>query len=118
VSPTARSLAYLREKGYRAQVVERWIPQARKRVDLFGFGDIVCLDGCPGVLAVQVTTASNLSNRLKKLRTECKQAAWDWLEHENALHLHGWSKKGARGKRKTWQLTVRTITLADLDREE
>jgi hypothetical protein len=132
VSPTARSLAYLRAQGALAQVVERWVPQARRRVDLFGFIDIAAITMpdvedpdslvfrrlVDGVLGIQTTTTGNLAHRLKKLRDECAPAMRRWLKASNRLEIHGWSKKGARGKRKTWQLTVRTITLADLDSKE
>lgn len=39
-TPTARTLRYLRAQGYAADVTERWIPQARKRRDLWGFCDV------------------------------------------------------------------------------
>src|SRR3546814_2519291 len=61
-SPTARTLAKLRADGWLAWVVEKWIPQTRKRSDLFGFIDILALrDG--EVLAVQATSRSNVRDR-------------------------------------------------------
>ena len=35
-SPTQRTLKYLRDKGYTAQVVEHWNAFAKRRIDLFG----------------------------------------------------------------------------------
>lgn len=42
MSPAQRSLAALKQLGYRAKVVEKWNPFAKIRQDLFG-GDILAL---------------------------------------------------------------------------
>ncbi len=42
-SPTSRSLAECRKRGWTAQVVEHWNPHAHIRQDLFGVIDIVAL---------------------------------------------------------------------------
>lgn len=68
MSPTALTLRQLRTMGYPAvEVVERWIPGANIRKDLFGFIDILAIDGDGGVLAVQATSRSNLSARARKI---------------------------------------------------
>ncbi len=101
-SPTVRSLALLREQGYTAEVVERWIPGANIRKDLFGFIDILALRGYE-ILGVQTTSASNMSARAKKI-----------AEHENTpivrkaeirLEVHGWKKVGNR-----WQVKVLDVS--------
>lgn len=67
-SPTARTLKLLRDEGYIVDVVERWIPQARKRRDLWGFADLAGIHPAhPGVLLVQATSASNHAARRQKL---------------------------------------------------
>lgn len=111
-SPTARSLEYLRGMGYKAGVVERFIQAIHQRVDLFGCIDIVAIrEHVQGVLGVQSTTVDNESKRVAKavkipaLRT--------WLEAGNRFEVHGWAKKGARGKRKTWSLNIIPIFLQD-----
>ena len=115
VSPTARSLAYLRKSGALAGVVGKWNPHAKRRLDLFGYIDIVAIwGGHPGwTLGVQTTTAENISHRLTKLREECEPSIRRWMEAGNRLVIHGWGKRGPRGKRKTWTLTEREITLYD-----
>lgn len=40
MTPTARTLAFLRKRGLRSDVVERWIPHINQRKDLFGIIDI------------------------------------------------------------------------------
>jgi len=98
-SPTSRSLKVLREEGWLVDVVEKWVPGARIRKDLYGFIDILCIRGNE-MLAVQVTSGSNVSARVKKI-----------AEHENvaavrkagmAIHVHGW-RKNSKGR---WVLRV------------
>jgi len=102
-SPTTRSLKYLRDQGYLAWVVEKWIPRANIRSDLFGFIDILCLKGGE-ILGVQTTTSSNMSARLKKI-----------ADHENvgavreagiAIHVHGW-RKNSKGR---WVIRVEDLS--------
>ncbi len=116
--PAARSLAELRKQGYYAQVVERWIPMTRRRLDLYGFIDIVAIDSAgalPGVLAVQATSTSNMSARLQKICTECADEARAWLQTGNRIEIHGWAKRGAKGKRKLWTLRRHTVELPELE---
>jgi len=108
MSPTARSLKYLRDNGYTAQVVERWNPYAKIRQDLFGIIDIVAVkDKVPGVLGVQATSASNIFARIKK-SLECPHLQ-AWLGSGNRLEVWGWAKRGPRGQRKVWTLLKREI---------
>lgn len=101
-SPTQRSLAHLRERGYTVAVTERWNPFAKLRQDLFGFIDLLCFKA-DEVLAVQTTSNANVAARVEKIKGI--QAAALWLESPHRrIVVHGWSKKGARGKRKCWQL--------------
>lgn len=89
MTPTQRSLKHLRAEGYLAEVVEKWIPQARIRKDLYGFIDVLAIKEGE-VLGVQVTSGSNVSARLKKI-----------ADHENVdavrkagirIEVHGWRK--------------------------
>lgn len=93
-SPTQRSLAYLREQGYTAAVVERWNPHARIRQDLFGFVDLVAIrDG--ETLAVQACSGSDVSKRVAKIAAseaapKVRSAGW-------RIEVHGW-RKNASGR--------------------
>ena len=111
-SPTQRTLEELRRLGHVAGVVERWIPQTRRRLDLFGFIDIVAL-GPWGTIGIQCTTSANQAARRTKIITECSAAARRWLEAGNRIQIWAWSKKGPRGKRKTWQVTITEITIEE-----
>ena len=86
----------MRDKGYYAEVVEKYNSFTKKRNDFAGFLDILCL-GEQEVVGVQTTSYSNMSARVKKIR-----------EHENLsfvlnsgirILVHGWVKVGNR-----WQV--------------
>lgn len=100
-SPTEHSLAEMRKRGYLAEVTERWIPRANIRRDLFGFIDVLCIVADPHselfakdrVIAVQATSWSNVSARVRKI-----------AEHPNVeavrragirLLVQGWKKNRA-----------------------
>lgn len=105
-SPTQLSLKEMRGRGYYAEVVERYNSFTRRRNDLFGFVDILCI-AKGEVIGVQTTTDGHISDRIKKI-----------LAHENfmAVHdagikvvAHGWKKVGNR-----WQVReVEVMPLTD-----
>lgn len=104
-SPTARSLDRCRKEGWLAAVVEKWIPQTRRRLDLFGFGDLVALDGQPGCLMIQATSTGNAADRVAKIVGPCEENARAWLEAGNRIEVWGWAKRSRPGwKRKVWTL--------------
>jgi len=113
-SPTARTLAHLRKQGFLAAVVERRLPYGFTTIDLFGFIDVVALDGQPGLLGVQTTTQNNAAARVSKIREECGDAARRWLAAGNRIEIHGWAKRGGRGKRKLWSVSVLRLELSAL----
>ena len=57
----------MRERGYECEVVERWNQWARKRKDLFGFIDVLCLGDLGVIVGVQATSGSNVSARVNKI---------------------------------------------------
>jgi hypothetical protein len=109
--PTARTLAALRKEGWTCAVVEKWIPQMKRRVDLFGCIDIVAIrEG--ETLGVQCTTRDNQSSRITKIHEEPRMRLW--VAAGNRLAVYGWAKRGPKGKRKLWQATVTELTISDL----
>ena len=93
MSPTQRSLKYLRELGYKAAVTEHWNPFARIRQDLFGIVDIVALRKGE-TLAVQCTSSSGVSARVNKI---AEHESTPWIRDAGwRLEVHGWTK-GRRG---------------------
>jgi hypothetical protein len=112
-SATQRSLQLLRKEGWQCQVVERWQAFARKRIDLFGCIDILAVK--PGlILGVQATTSSVSAHATKALNCGGLRG---WLEAGPNVYFEiwGWTKKGKRGQRKTYQLRRCPIQL-NLDR--
>lgn len=109
-SPTQRSLKFLRDQGWTAEVVERWIPGANIRKDLFGFCDIFCFSPeRRQFLMVQTTTWSHLSEHVRKILS--LPVVVGWLSAGGFVQAHGWKKVGPRGKRKKWEVEVQEITL-------
>lgn len=94
MSPTARSLKHLRDAGHVADVVEKWIPGANIRKDLFGFIDILAIKDNQ-VVAVQATSDSNVSSRVNKITDHehlalVRRVGW-------SVYVHGW-KKNTKGR--------------------
>ena len=98
-SPTQRSLALLRRRGYTVAIGEKWNPHARVRQDLFGFGDLLaCGDG--RIFLVQCTSGDNHSKRRRKIQSA--KEARRWLQSGGKILILSWAKQGPRGKRKLW----------------
>lgn len=116
-SPTQRTLAKCKSLGWRAQVVEKWLAHVGRRVDLFGFGDVIALDGKVGSLLIQATTTSNGAARVAKITEDCCEAARDWLHAGNRLEVWGWAKRGKVGKRKLWTLRRWRIACSRYDED-
>lgn len=92
-SPTQRSLKLLRDEGWIADVTEKWIAQARKRKDLFGCIDILCLrDG--DILGIQATSSSNVSARVKKLTD--LEVMPEIRKANIAVQVWGWKRNAAK----------------------
>ncbi len=90
MSPTQRTLAKLRKEGWLCAVVEKRNPVTKITNDLFGFIDILAIRG-DETLAVQTTSGSNVSARVKKIAESehvgrVREAGW-------GIHVHGWAKR-------------------------
>ena len=105
MSPTQRTIAYLKKMGYSVAIVEKWNMFAKIRQDLFGFIDIVAIkEGENGVFGIQATSDANASTRVHKC--EANPLLKVWLDAGNKFQVWGWGKKGAKGKRKLWELRI------------
>lgn len=116
LSPTQLSLRYLRSAGYVVDKAEYWFQapgmQHGRRRDLFGFVDVVGA-GHGELLLVQVTTRTHVTDRVRKIRTECAAAASELLRVPGLLlQVHGWPA----GELK--RPYVYTLQLQDLDQDE
>lgn len=77
-----RARKMLEELGWEVADVEKWIPQAKRRVDMFGLFDLLCVKG-GSTLAVQVTSGEggNVGSHVTKMLAEprlgrCLEAGW------------------------------------------
>lgn len=104
MSPTELTLRELRKRGYTAAVVEKWNPAIRVRHDLFGIVDVLALlDG--ETLAVQATSASHVSDRIKKITDS---------EHIAAIRKAGWRVVvwGWRKNKKSRRYVLREVDVS------
>jgi hypothetical protein len=104
MSPTQRTLAWFKERGIRAAVVERWNPHAKIRQDLFGWCDVLAVTGC--TIGVQVTSAANASARIAKLCDEKADAVRACLNAGWRVFVHGWKRYAKRVNGKHWRCKV------------
>lgn len=110
MTPLARSVEILRAEGWHVETVEQTLRVGRKtwKRDLLGAFDLACFPMVDAkrdlVLLVQVTSASNLSARRKKIAAEPRVA---WARMAGCvLELHGWRKNTA-GR---WVLTREDVS--------
>lgn len=102
-----------------AEVVERFNRFAGPkgiRQDLFQFIDIVAVRG-NDTIGIQTTTQGEVGRRIAKI---CAlQSADSWLHGSNRrILVHGWAKRGPRGKRKVWTCSETEITQDQIQPEE
>jgi len=116
ISNTQRTLRYIREQGWYADIVERFNPYAGKfgkRMDLFNIIDIIAL-GENSIIGIQ-STGEGFAEHNKKILNE--PMAIEWLKSGGRLILIGWRKvklhKG--GKAMRWIPRIKEYTLKDFN---
>ncbi len=76
LSPTQYALKKFRDLGYTMAITERWNPYAKIRQDLFGFIDLLAIKPGEPVIAIQATSTSNVSARIKKIKNIPEHLVW------------------------------------------
>ena len=117
-SPTEKTLAHLREKGYYLWCVERYIKQAGrfgKKIDLFHIIDYIAIKKGE-VVGVQ-STGTDFLGHDKKLMGEQRDNTVAWLESGAKLVLYGWRKVKEKrgGKRMIYKPRIKWYSLEDFD---
>lgn len=108
MSPTARSLARLRKRGYHAAVVEHWNSHIKVRQDLWGIADVIAVHPMwREFVLVQATSVSNISSRVNKVKASRNLAPW--ILAGGRFVVHGWRKL----KSGLWDVREVEITLED-----
>jgi hypothetical protein len=124
-SPTQRSLKSLRENGWHAHIVERFLPargemKFPRRIDAFGFGDILAmrediffedkidgvrfLVGPHAIALVQCTSDSGGNMAAHRAKILAIPEFEIWKKAGGRVFLQGWAKKGPRGAKKHWTM--------------
>jgi len=102
-SPTARSLEYLRDRGWIARVVEKWIPFRKIRLDCFG-GDVLAIHpASKRTMLIQATSDSNHSSR--KLKSMKNDEVRYWLTTGNEFEVWSWKKGKKEPRREKLELS-------------
>ena len=117
-SPTERTLAEVRSRGWYAYPCEGWRPAGARcvlcrtaafwrRSDFLGFCDVLAL---PIMLAIQTTSGDNHAARVKKIVQERQEAAWYWLSGGGRIEVWTWSRRARPQNGKLWRLRVTAVT--------
>jgi len=124
LSPTQRTIRELRNLGRMCGVVERFICRPGThgiRIDLFGFGDIVCADRANGIVIIQ-SCGQDFAGHYRKITEvqEVAENAVEWLRSGGKIELWAWRKVAYKrgGKLKVWRPRVQEITFKDFDVKE
>jgi len=78
----------MRKRGYVCEVTEHWCPFSKRRKDLFGVIDILCVSETD-LIGVQTTSGANHSARKKKIAEN--ETMKLWRKHAKIV-LHSWKK--------------------------
>jgi hypothetical protein len=115
-SPTERTLAWARSRGWSVAIVERRIPRMNVSIDLFGVFDLIAVDpGGLGVVGIQVKGQVGTAGGVTKLRES--EILPLWLGALNRALVIGWSKKKIKRGGVAFRYTPRVVELFT-DREE
>ncbi len=108
-SPTQLTKKECARRGWIVSVAEHWNSFSKRRVDLFGFVDLVALTG-QAIVGIQTTSRGNASSRRRKI--DDLETATAWRQSGGVIEVWGWAKRptidknGKKTKRLTWQLAV------------
>lgn len=123
MTPTARSMKYLRERGWMVTRVEQRLHMPGHPFpitkDAFGFGDLLVCSLTDGIALVQVTSTGHMAAREEKIQSlihtipgyDSRPSYSFWLVSGGRIFVHGWAKRGPGGERKLWTLTAHEIVL-------
>ncbi len=105
-SPTVRTLAECRKRGWDVDIVERRVHRFVTK-DFLGCIDIIAVTD-DGLLGIQACAGASHAARVAKCRAEPRVRSW--LARGARLEVWSWSKRGDAGKRKLWTLRVESVT--------
>ena len=113
VFSASRSLAYARKHGWMAGKVERYIHQTKRRIDLFGWCDLIVLDG-DALIGVQSCGMGARAKHLDKYREDQVVLAGlrAWIATGARAELWAWRKRKVKrgGKAVRWSHEVTDLS--------
>jgi hypothetical protein len=118
ISPTSRTLKYIRSQGWVVDTVERFNPYAGKfgqRKDMFGFGDLIAMAE-NSIIAIQSCGQAFAAHDKKILEDpEVAPHARMWLECGGRLMLISWRKLKLKrgGKAMRWTPRIKEYKIED-----
>ena len=108
MTPSVRTKNMLVKEGWTCGTVQRFVPQAKRFFDLYGFIDLCCIHRKHGFLAVQVTAGGNGGARVKKIINN--ESAYLWLQAGGKIEVHDWKYYK---KSKSWKAIKTEINKKD-----
>lgn len=108
MSPTQRSLQWLREHGYEPTKTEYWHHYAKVRKDLFGFIDILAVSE-HHLLAIQNCAGEGGDHAARVRKIKALPVARLLACHMD-IEVWSWAKRGGRGAKKEWTLRRTALT--------
>lgn len=137
MTPTQRTLAYLRGEGWQCAIVEKYLKFGHmafgRRIDVYGFGDVLAChpggrDTPPQIALVQACAGTDHDRRARKIRGNTRDSDLEsmsdkerielakvalrakfWKKCGGIILLISWSKRGARGERKLWTARIEEL---------
>lgn len=109
MSPLARTKQYFEKDlpDCETVVIEHFNKWAKRRIDTWG-ADLLVRQGAVG-LAIQCTDDTHHAHHVTKSLENPLVA--NWLRMGVRFFIYSWGLKGARGKRKTYQMRVTQLVL-------
>ena len=92
----------MRKEGWIVHIVEKWVaipsyPGGGKRIDCFGFADILAAKPGEKPLLIQTTSGANLAARRNKIMDIPE--ARIWCNSGGAIEIQGWRKLKLKGQK-------------------
>jgi hypothetical protein len=94
-SPYEKAKKALAEMGYTVGKVEYWNSFVKRRMDLFGCIDAICMRHGDPLMALQVTSITNVNARMNKSHA----VALQWVSTGNRFEVWGYTPKSRKPPR-------------------
>jgi hypothetical protein len=115
-STSARTMKWLRDRGFLADNVERYNAYTKRRNDWCQFADIIAIHEEHKVWFVQTTSGTNHASHFNQMVRNEK--VLKTMKCGGKVILISWSKRGKKGKRKLWTPRIVQLEESDMIRED